>query len=95
MKEELLKGLTKEQIAKVKSCKNHEELLELAKKEGVELTDEQLATISGGGWCRSTPSFKCPKCGSSKVTSHYYENSINTWYGNDCSDCGFHWNVDA
>ena len=38
MKQELLKGLTKEQIAKVKACKNHEELLELAKKEGIELS---------------------------------------------------------
>ena len=51
MKKELLKGLTKEQIAKVKACKNHEELMELAKKEGVSLTEEQLAVVSGGGAC--------------------------------------------
>ena len=30
-KQELLKGLTEEQIAKVKACKNQEELIELAK----------------------------------------------------------------
>ena len=48
MKKELLKGLTEEQIAKVKACKSHEELLKLAKAEGVELTDEQLTAISGG-----------------------------------------------
>ncbi len=30
MNKELLKGLTKEQIAKVKQCKNHEELLALS-----------------------------------------------------------------
>ena len=48
MKKELLKGLSEEQISKVKSCKNHEELLSFAKQEGVELTDEQLAAISGG-----------------------------------------------
>ena len=41
MKKELLKGLSEEQIAKVKACKSHEELLALAKQEGVELTDEQ------------------------------------------------------
>ena len=35
MKNELLKGLTKAQIAKVESCKNNEELLSLAKEEGV------------------------------------------------------------
>ena len=40
MKQELSKGLTDEQIAKVKACKSHEELLALAKEEGVELTDE-------------------------------------------------------
>jgi hypothetical protein len=34
MKKELLKGLSKEQIEKVKACKNHEELLALAKAEG-------------------------------------------------------------
>ena len=48
MKQELLKGLTKEQIAKVRACKSQEELLELAKAEGVELSDEQLNAISGG-----------------------------------------------
>ena len=49
MKEELLKGLTEEQIAKLKECKSQEEILQLAKAEGVELTDDQLAAVSGGG----------------------------------------------
>lgn len=48
MKKELLNGLSKEQIAKVKACKSQEELLKLAKKEGIELTDEQLAAVNGG-----------------------------------------------
>ena len=48
-KEELLKGLTKEQIAKVEACKSQEEILSLAKDEGVELTDEQLRSVTGGG----------------------------------------------
>ena len=48
MKEELLKGLSEEQIAKVKACKNQEELLALAKEEGIELTDEQLEAVNGG-----------------------------------------------
>ena len=42
MKEELLKGLTEEQVAKVKACKNQEEILKVAKEEGIELTDDQL-----------------------------------------------------
>ena len=45
--EELLKGLSKEQIEKVKACKSQEEILALAKQEDVELTDEQLESISG------------------------------------------------
>ena len=61
MNKELLKGLTEEQIVKVKECKNQEELFQLAKDEGVELTSEQMEAVSGGG-CFS--SFKCPNCGS-------------------------------
>ena len=60
MKEELFKGLSEEQIAKVKACKNQEELLKLAKEECVELTDEQLEAVSGGICTSST---KCPNCG--------------------------------
>ena len=62
MKQELLKGLTDEQIARVKACKSHEELLALAKEEGAELTDEQLNTISGGCLFSSTGN-DCPQCG--------------------------------
>jgi len=62
MKEELLKGLTEEQIAKVKACKNQEELLELAKQEGMELTDEQLSATSGGSLLCSS-GIHCPQCG--------------------------------
>ena len=60
MKKELLKGLTDEQIEKVKACKNQEELLNLAKEEGVELTSEQIEAVSGGG-CFSSFKFarKC------------------------------------
>ena len=70
MKEELLKGLTEEQIEKVKACKNHEELLALAEKENIDLTEEQLDAINGGGACsvisdigdKINP-FDCPFCG--------------------------------
>ena len=48
MREDLLKGLTEEQVKRVKACKNSEELLAAAKEEGIELTDEQLNAISGG-----------------------------------------------
>ncbi len=48
-KNELLKGITDEQIEKIKQCKNGAEVLALAKEEGVELTDEQLSVVTGGG----------------------------------------------
>ena len=68
MKEELFKGLSEEQIAKVRACKNHEELLALAKEEGIELTDEQLTAVTGGSCLPSfIDPFDCPKCGSDDI----------------------------
>ena len=63
-KEELLKGLTNKQIEKLKKCKNMDEIMNLAKKEGIELTDEQLSFVSGGG-CRNVEF--CPSCGSDDI----------------------------
>ena len=90
MKQELLKGLTEEQIAKAKACKNSDELLALAKQEGIQLTDEQLAVVSGGGACsvisdigdKINP-FDCPKCGSNNV-----EKDGNKY---TCKKCGHSW----
>ena len=64
MRKELLKGLTEEQIKKVEACKSSEEILALAKAEGVQLSDEQLEAVSGGGCSHSV---KCPDCGSKNV----------------------------
>jgi len=92
MREELLKGLTEEQIRKLRECKDSKEILELAKAEGIELTDEQLEAVSGG-ICTSTPDFTCPKCGSKKIKTRYNENSIAEWWNNTCQDCGHVWIV--
>ena len=43
--------LTPELQEKARNCKNNEELLELAKKEGIQLSDEELQQIAGGGLC--------------------------------------------
>ena len=48
MREDLLKGLTPDQIAKVRACEDVHDLFQLAKDEGVELNEEQLAAVSGG-----------------------------------------------
>lgn len=90
MKMDLLKGLTKEQIAKVKACKSSEELLSLAKEEGIELTDEQLSAISGGGACTVISDVgdylntnDCPKCGC---------NDYDVVNGKrKCKKCGHKW----
>ena len=62
--------MSEEQIAKVKACKNTEEMLSVAKEEGIQLTDEQLEAVNGGACTETvTPgkgygrSAKCPNCG--------------------------------
>ena len=93
MKEELLKGLSEEQIEKVRACKSHEELLALAKEEGIELTDEQLAAVSGGGFCASTPEFTCPKCGSKNVSACSQSGALSNYWSCKCKDCKHDWTV--
>ena len=44
-------SLTDEQKAKAKACKTMEELTALAAKEGIELPDELLEGVAGGGGC--------------------------------------------
>ena len=36
-------------MEKARACKSTDELVELAKSEGIELSDEQLDSIAGGG----------------------------------------------
>ena len=89
MKKELLKGLSEEQIAKIKKCKNQDELLKLAKEEGVELTKEQMEAVNGGG-CMS--SMKCPNCGSSDFQKlpRYQISGCSTY---KCNKCGHEWSL--
>lgn len=84
MKKELLKDLTEEQIKKLRECKSPQEILDLAKKEGIELTDEQLEAVSGGV-CVQAP--VCPMCGSDRV--HVIEESAYDLC--DCLNCGHSW----
>ena len=89
MKKELLKGLSEEQIAKAKACKSQDELLKLAKEEGVELTSEQIEAVSGGG-CFS--SMKCPNCGSKdfRKKPDYQISGCSTY---KCNSCGHEWSL--
>ena len=88
MRKELLKGLTEEQIAKIKACESQEEILKLAKEEGIELTDEQLEAVSGGGSClvqgNDELEEECPKC-------HSRNYSKLTKIRAKCNVCGNVW----
>ena len=91
MRNELLKGLTEEQIKKVEACKSPEEILELAKSEGVALTDEQLEAVSGGG-CGGQKKTTCPKCSSTNImkTGEDLEDG-RMRYDYVCQDCLHRW----
>ncbi len=43
-------GLSDELKEKARACKTMDELTKLAAKEGVELPDEALDAVAGGGW---------------------------------------------
>ena len=89
MKNELLKGLTEEQIGKIKACKSSEQMLAIAKEEGIELSDEQLAAVNGGG-CFSSRS--CPKCGEKDFTGDvYYDTRGVEFTIYKCKKCGASW----
>ena len=88
MREELLKGLSEEQIAKIKACKDQEEVLKFAKEEGIELNDEQLEAVSGG--CGTT--VRCPSCASTEYDREWFFYSIpDSGYKYTCKKCGHVW----
>ncbi|MBO7573312.1 MAG: Nif11 family protein [Bacilli bacterium] len=85
MKKDLLKGLSEEQIAKVKDCKNHDDLLALAKQEGLELTSEQLEAVNGGACSNTDNCPPCPYCGSTNVKLRQSGKVLKKY---KCNDCG-------
>ena len=48
-------NLNDELKAKAKACTSPEELLDLAREEGFDLSDEELETIAGGWMCGHCP----------------------------------------
>ena len=93
-KEELLKGLTKEQAEKASKCKTAEELLALAKEEEIELTEEQLAQVAGGGCIApATKEGTCGNCGQT-VVGEFNGDSKCSYYLFICPNCGNSWKED-
>ena len=66
-----------------------EEILALAKAEGVTLTDEQLEAVSGGACIECI--IKCPKCGSGNWDDEYKEINHIKYRKFKCNDCGHKW----
>ena len=92
MNKEFFKGLTEEQIKKVKDCKSSAEILAFAKAEGIELNDEQLEAVSGGfcykeqsqcGWCNSTNFIEVGR----------EQQGDGVYYKYECQRCGYFWYV--
>jgi hypothetical protein len=97
MKKDLLKGLTEEQIAKVKECKSLEEIVAIAKQEGIQLTDEQLQAVNGGGCNSAEKPTHCPRCNSTniRVESMKHEMSFSDYYYKcKCKDCYYKWEAE-
>ena len=74
--------LSEEQKAKLEKCNGPEDILALAKEEGYELSDEDLAALSGGGaWDPSDPVYTCPCC-------HQKFENPNHYVQLPCPHCG-------
>ena len=73
-----LEDLNEGQGAKVAKCTSPEEVLELAKKEGYELSDDEIEQIVGGSaWDHA----RCPFCG-----SYWRLHRVNRA---QCLNCGY------
>ena len=87
MRKDLLKGLTDEQIKKVEACKSPDEIIALAKAEGVELSEEQLEAVSGGcGTDKNKNKMHCYMCGSYDMKYYAREGDKKAYW--KCQKCG-------
>ena len=85
MRKDLLKGLTEEQIKKVEACKSTDEIIALAKAEGVELSEEQLEAVSGGCGTDKKNKMHCYCCGSYDMKYYAKEGNKNAYW--KCQKC--------
>ena len=92
----LFERMTREQRKKACACKSKEEFLAFAKKERIELSDDQLEAISGGGhwsdratdWARDLVNSGqfCPNCFGNNISDPNPNAAPGKRY--KCGDCG-------
>ncbi len=92
----ILERLTDEQREKVRACKTVDELTAFVAKEGIELPDELLDAVAGGGFFTEEdlkgkevfpPMHPCPKCKSKNVKN--YDPGGMFQMRVKCLDCGY------
>lgn len=77
---------------RAKGCQTPEEILELAREEGIELSDEDLEHVAGGwGASDSGCGVKCPECGSYNMTGDSVRAGDSNWEEFTCQYCGNNW----
>ena len=65
-----------------------EEILAAAQQEGIELSDERLERVSGGGLWDSDYYSKCPECGNTNIRRRGQQIAVPDYL---CVDCGCEW----
>lgn len=85
--DDYIKKLAPELQEKVRACGSAEDLLALAKEEGIPLSDAALEAIAGGDDpnLENCVQLTCPKCGSHDIS----ENILHAAF--HCNACGYEW----
>ena len=81
-----MEGLSKDQITKLEQCKNNDEILAVTKEEDVELNEEQLEAVNGGGCMTEAvqPAPRCPYCDSTNRELVQHHENYTTYLCNAC-----------
>ena len=67
------------------------------KIERIELTDEQLSAVNGGGCNSATKPDCCPRCGSTNIRCESMKHTYtftDYYYACKCRDCSYKWEVE-
>ena len=83
-----LENMSSELRGKMEACETPEEIIALAKEEGLELSDGELEAIAGGDWSPKDALPQCPVCGSYAI-SVFPIPGCTGMTRRVCHDCGW------